>query len=103
MNLLDYITLDDLTENQREIAEAIGLESYRNLVKYYGGTYLYVAQEKGLIENVRNKKIVEEFNGSNIKELARRWNLCEASIRDIVSEKRKQLISSPMDGQEKLF
>lgn len=36
MNDLDRVTIDDLADEQKELAECIGIEAYRKLVETYG-------------------------------------------------------------------
>lgn len=95
MSLLDKITLDDLNENQRELAECIGLESYKKLVADYAGSCVYVCKPDTITSNVRNMQIMKEFNGGNYLELAKKYNLTEASVR--------RIISSVIKGQISLF
>lgn len=87
------ITMNDLTGEQRELAEVIGLESYISLIKVYGGTTLYIAKYDKLQNIKRDRKIVKEFNGSNHKYLAIKYNLSDRAIRDILAENRQLLQS----------
>lgn len=54
MNLIDLIEVKHLKGEQREIAEAIGIEAYRKLVAYYGGAQLYVSKLSRIVAS--NKK-----------------------------------------------
>ncbi len=83
------ITLEDLTEEQRSIAEAVGLEVYRLLVQRFGGQSIYIAKLDTLQRGIRDKAILEEFNGSNYSELARRHNLTERAVRNICDNSPK--------------
>ncbi|MDE6599435.1 MAG: hypothetical protein K2K34_05075, partial [Oscillospiraceae bacterium] len=42
MSLLDKLTLGDLDEDQRELAECVGLEAYKKLLKNYAGSSITV-------------------------------------------------------------
>lgn len=93
--MLDKLTIEDIENiEQREIAEIIGIDSYIRLVKEYGGTSIYVLKEDSLIKDIRDNKIREEFNGGNYVYLAKKYNLTENSIRNIVNKKE-------LDGQIK--
>lgn len=93
--MLDKLTIEDIENiEQREIAEIIGIDSYIKLVKNYGGTSIYVLKEDSLIKDIRDNKIREEFNGGNYVYLAKKYNLTENSIRNIVNKKE-------LDGQIK--
>ena len=87
------IRLDDLTGNQKEIAELIGLDNYIKLSKHYGGdSSLYIQKYTEIIKNARNREIRNKYNGYNIRQLARTYNLSEQHIRLIChSENEDQL------------
>jgi len=99
VNLLDKITLEDLSDDQQSIACAIGIAAYINLVRACGGATIYVPKEETLVIPVRNAKIREEYNGYNRSELARKYRLTENMIGQIVKDEHKKIISAPMEGQ----
>ncbi len=83
---MDSIEIEELDGEQREIAECIGIDGYRKLVRHFGGTSVYLQKEERLLKNQRDKKIIEMFNGCNHKELARHFKLSENRIREIINE-----------------
>lgn len=97
------IRLEDLTEAQRDVADLIGIENYRKLVDIYAGELIYIPKADSFDRLVRNKKIVDEFDGTNTGELARRYHLTPVTIRRIVDEKRKSLMVAPLEGQISMF
>lgn len=102
-NILDNITLDDLEGDQRALAEIIGIEDYRQLVKEYGGTHIYIPEHEGFKAAARNALIRKEFNGYNFKDLARKYDLTESSIRNIVGDLKNKIRSAPLEGQQSFF
>ena len=44
--ILESLTLNDLQESHREIAEVIGVEAMVKLSKTYGGNNIYIPQSK---------------------------------------------------------
>ena len=103
MSLLDKLTLDDLDADQRQLAECIGLEAYKKLLKNYAGSSVRVRMPDKITIPLRNKEIKDKFNGSNYGELAREYHLSEDSIRKIVSSEIKRVKYAPLDGQISLF
>ena len=105
--LLKELQLEDLSGSARELAELVGMEAFLNLVDVYGGSSnLDVPTAKQLINPVRDELIRREFNGHNIDVLARRWDLTERYIREIVKEKaarfreeRQRELLAPPPGQ----
>ncbi|MFV0401693.1 MAG: Mor transcription activator family protein [Oscillospiraceae bacterium] len=79
------ITLDMLSENQREIAEIVGMENYLKLVKRFGGNTIYIQKYTDLLRPVRDSEIVSKFNGYNQEELAREYDLSVRTICKLVS------------------
>lgn len=103
-DLLELLTMDDLQGEARELAETIGMEAFRRLVSVYGGTgRMYIPQPDMLLIPVRDAKIRDEYNGGNIYELCRKWDLSEGYVRKIVAEKAEELRRQPIEGQCSLF
>mgnify|MGYP005835036007 CR=1 FL=1 len=90
------LTADELPEEYKELASIIGIENLMKLTQRYGGAALYIPKYDSVTKTIRNKRIKEEFNGGNYKELALKYNLCETWIRNIINSKE-------LDGQLSLF
>ncbi len=93
----DEISADELPEPYKEIAKAIGMKHTIELAKLYQGTGFYLPKLDGVLNKIRDKKIKNEFNGSNYKELAIKYNLTERWIRQIVDN------SNPVENQMTIF
>lgn len=103
MSLLDKLTLEDLDEDQRELAECIGLEAYKNLLRNYAGSPITVRMPKTVTIPVRDKEIKDKFDGYNYGTLAREYNLSEVTIRRIVSSEIPRIKAAPLPGQKSFF
>ncbi|WP_155490125.1 Mor transcription activator family protein [Paraclostridium sordellii] len=55
--MLEKITIKDITVNSQELVQLIGIENFKNLVKYMGGSSIYIPKEKNLTLNLRNQTI----------------------------------------------
>lgn len=66
-DFIDTITYDDLDENDKEIANCIGLENFKNLSRTFGGSAINIKLPKSISVASRNKQIYSEFNGGNYK------------------------------------
>ena len=102
MSALENIHLEDLDQEQQEVAVLIGLENYKKLMAEYGGVSIYIPKADRLERMERNDKIRDEFTGYNFRELAVKYGLTEVSIRSIVADKVRQLRARPLDGQMSL-
>ena len=92
-------SLEQLSGDQRELAETVGLEAYRKLVENYGGMCVYIYKPETILRERRNAEICNDFNGMNYRELAQKYHLSEKTVREIVSGKKEE----PMDGQTSFF
>ena len=98
MDLLEMVQMENLDEEQKVLAELIGLEAFKSLVS----TSIYIPKIESLEKTVRDELIKEEFDGSNYKELALKYGLTETWIRNIVLDKAKEIKARPIDGQMNL-
>lgn len=85
--LLDALTLDDLEEKYRAIAEVVGMEGLKKLCDHFGGSNIYIPQNKQLIGNRREITIYREYDGSNIKQLAARYGVSESTVYNLVRDR----------------
>ncbi|WP_283606518.1 Mor transcription activator family protein [Faecalispora anaeroviscerum] len=97
MSFLETVTLDDLSGEQLEIAELIGIENYRNLVRHFGGNQIRILQEDTLVKEKRDNEIRKLYNGRNELELSQKYNLSDRTIRSIVASLKR------IDGQIGFF
>ena len=84
--MIKYLTKDDVPESLRDVVDAIGMDSFKALVKLTGGSTLYIPSEACVTNPVRNRIIKERFNGS-YKELSQVYGMTENQIRNIVKGK----------------
>lgn len=99
MSALENVRLEDLEEEQRDVAGLIGLDNYKKLMAEYGGVSIYIPKADRLERLERNDRIKAEFDGYNFRELAVKYGLTEVSIRSIVSEEVRKTRARPMNGQ----
>ena len=59
--MLDYLTKDDLPDGVIDVVDVIGMDAFKSLVKFAGGSNLYIPNEASLVKSFRNKKIRESF------------------------------------------
>ena len=83
----ETLTLEDLQEQHREIAELIGMDGLMKLADVYGGTSLYIPQVRELMKNRVYKAILEEYDGTNIKQLSGKYQVSEATVYKILKDK----------------
>ena len=84
--MINKLTIDDVPENLKSVAYAIGIDAFRSLIKCAGGTSVYLPSERCITKPVRDRVIRESFCG-DYKEMARRFGISEVRVRTIVGEK----------------
>lgn len=80
------IQLDQLPDDLREVFEVVGPELGLRLVERFGGLSVYFPKRDRLLIPERNAAIRREFNGSNIRDLVRRYNLSDSYVRRILAD-----------------
>ena len=84
--MINKLTIDDVPENLKSVACAIGIDALRSLIKCAGGTSVYLPSERCITKPVRDRVIRESFCG-DYKEMARRFGISEVRVRRIVGGK----------------
>ena len=84
--MIDKLTIDDVPENLKSVAYAIGIDAFRSLIKCAGGTSVYLPSKRCITKPVRDRVIRESFCG-DYREMARRFGISEVRVRRIVGEK----------------
>ena len=85
--VIDSLTPDDLQENHRAIADAVGMDGLKLLCAAFGGSSIYIPQFKELAKNRVYKCIYTEYNGNNIKELAIKYDVSESTVYNIIRDR----------------
>lgn len=84
--MINKLTIDDVPENLKSVAYAIGIDAFRSLIKCAGGTSVYLPSERCITKPVRDRVIRESFCG-DYREMAIRFGISEVRVRKIVGEK----------------
>nr|DAZ25998.1 MAG TPA: Mor transcription activator family [Caudoviricetes sp.] len=97
------LQLDDLPEPYRTIAEICGVEDTIQLAKIFSGEQVYFPKYDTVYRPLRDKKIIEEFDGYNFKRLAKKYGLTENAIRKICADNINTQRNKPLEGQTTIF
>lgn len=95
-DLIAETTIEDIAETYRPVAEIIGVEAFARLGEYARGDELYFPKVESIVTPARNRRIKQEYNGYNLKELAEKYNLTTKQISNILKDE-------PIVGQLTLF
>ncbi|EQK40110.1 Mor transcription activator family protein [Paraclostridium bifermentans] len=82
------LKMSDLPPQFENIAMEIGIDRVKALFKEFGGTSVYFPTEKMIYKEARDREIIEEFNGFNVKELASKYRMSESYVRAIIRKNK---------------
>ncbi len=112
--MIDKLTIDDVPENLKSVAYAIGIDAFKSLIKCAGGTSVYLPSERCITKPVRDRvkslikcaggtsvylpsercitkpvrdRVIRESFCGDYREMARRFGISEVRVRRIVGEK----------------
>ncbi|HLR42521.1 MAG TPA: Mor transcription activator family protein [Pseudogracilibacillus sp.] len=78
----------DFNTIYRELIEIIGYENTIKLHEYYAGQYI-TFPKRILKESYIHQRIVEEYDGTNARDLARRFDYSYSWIMKLIQRHRK--------------
>lgn len=82
--LEEDLTLEMIQEGlYRSIAEAIGVSNFLIITDMIGGTTTYLPKKESVLKPVRDKRILEEYNGYNTLELTKKYGVSERWVRQL--------------------
>lgn len=81
----DYVRKGAEADKARHLA----FIAVRALSQYAGGRSFYIPKGEALDRALRDREIWERFDGSNVSQLAQRYQRTEVQIYAILSEQRK--------------
>ena len=86
------ITIDDINEQYRYIAEEIGVDNFIKLTVELGGTTWYIPKIQSVLDEAMKRKVLKEYkqiNGkSNRRELALKYGVSERTISRLISKNK---------------
>ncbi|MCR1877329.1 DNA-binding protein [Paraclostridium bifermentans] len=82
------LKMSDLPPQFENIAMRVGIDITKVLFEEFGGTSVYFPTEKMIYKEARDREIIEEFNGFNVKELASKYRMSESYVRAIIRKNK---------------
>lgn len=84
--LVSETRMEDISERYQEIVKIVGIANFVKLSNYARGDEIYFPKVESVVSPARNRRIKKEFNGSNDKELAEKYNLTLKQIWNILKD-----------------
>lgn len=101
--MLKEMTLDDLAEKHQLLAQAVGMDGLRNLVKSFGGGQIYIPKTADLLREMKIRAIRKEFDGLNLKQLAIKYDVSNSFVYNVIRDKIARGIKYDVPGQTDFF
>lgn len=85
--LLDSLQATELQNLHRSIADVVGVDGLIRLCEHFGGSSIYIPQKRELLRQKIYQMIYREYDGSNIRELAVKYGVSEATVYNVVRDR----------------
>lgn len=87
---MNPIAFENVPENLYELYHLIGAELFTKIVDEYGGETFYIPKRSTMERKQIHKAIRKEYDGTNILQLARKYNYTEKTIQTILFESKEE-------------
>lgn len=81
---------DQVPEDLYWLYELVGLERFLKIIDTAGGEFLYFPKRSTLERDLRRKAILGEFDGTNLRQIARKYGLSERHVRSILQQRTQK-------------
>lgn len=88
MVAIDQLQADQLNGIYRDLALDLGVEIAISMFEHYRGLQV-VFPTTLLSKEYLQQKIIQEYNGTNVKDLARKYDYTERWVRQIINRNKK--------------
>ena len=85
---MDYIKVEDIPEEFVGLANFMGIDKFIDFCNEYGGIAIYFPSKKSLLRNGGNREIIKMYNGKNIRDLARAFEISDVQVRNIIKSSK---------------
>lgn len=85
-DFLPFVVPSDVPETYQLLVEMIGLDAFMKLCQYCMGDKLYIPTPDTITKKARNRMIVKEYDGTNIKKLSRKYGITIPQLRSILKD-----------------
>lgn len=87
--IIKQVIIEEIPTSLVPIVELIGLDNVIKLSQYSMGDDIYFPKFESIIRKTRNRLIVNEYNGFNQRELAKKYEITCTQIINIIKNKKE--------------
>ena len=77
---------EHIPEDLYWLYELVGMERFLKIIDTAGGEFLYFPKRSTLERTLRRQAIVKEYDGTNLRQLSRKYGFTDRHIRTILQE-----------------
>lgn len=77
---------EHVPEESRWLCELVGMESYLAILDTAGGEYIYLPKRETLEKPLRQAAILREYDGTNLRQLSRKYGITDRRVRTILKD-----------------
>lgn len=70
--------------------ELVGMDCFLKIIDTAGGEFLYFPKRATLERELRQQAILQEYDGTNLRQLSRKYGLTDRHIRTILRQNQGQ-------------
>ena len=75
-----------LNEPVKTLYDVLGFDGLYELSSLYGGDRLYIPLQTSIFSNCLRQSLLDEFDGSNQRELSAKYGFCARTVYNIVTK-----------------
>ena len=90
LRLGDENMIKNIPSDIEWLNEIVGDRVLEQIIDYAGGTQIYIPKRRTIERPMRERAILAEYNGSNTKYLARKYDITERTVRKILHVSREK-------------
>lgn len=77
---------EHIPEDLYWLYELVGMDHFLKIIDTAGGEFLYFPKRSTLERGLRRQAIAREYDGTNLRQLSRKYGLSDRHIRTILQE-----------------
>lgn len=79
-----HLTQEQVPPEIQWLSELVGMEHFLQILDTAGGECIYFPKRETLERPLRHQAILREYNGTNLRQLSRKYGVTDRCIRNIL-------------------
>ena len=83
------IRRDEIPYRLQPMVEILGMEKFLEIIRFYGGSNIYIPVYSKVAMKSRNRQIAKDYNGHNMEDLRMKYGISEQQLKRVVRKEGK--------------